>query len=57
MTKQQKIEIIGNSKEVMDGVKMLISLMKEAEIENFISIDYEVLSEKYELKLTRIKQS
>ena len=56
MTKKQKVEIIGNCEEVRMAVKMLISLMDESEIENFVSIDYEALGNKYKLEFSKLKQ-
>jgi len=56
MTKKKKVEIISNCEEVTTAVKILISLMDESEIENFVSIDYEALGNKYRLEFSKLKQ-
>ena len=55
LTTQQKIEVVGDSEEVTDAVKLLITLMDDANIENYLTIDYEALGNKYELRLTKEK--
>ena len=49
LIKDAKVKIVSNSKEVTSAVKMLMALMQDAEIKNFIAIDFELLGKKYEL--------
>lgn len=46
-----KVAIIANCDEVTLAVKMLIGLMEDAELKNYVEIDYEVLGQKYKLNL------
>jgi len=46
---EQKVMIISESEEVIMAVKMLISTMEEAKIQNSIQIDYVFNNKKYSL--------
>lgn len=53
LTKEQKVSVIANSPDLIQAAKMLVVLMQDAEIENFISIKYELGLDSYELLFTK----
>jgi len=53
MTTKEKLSIISNSDEVKLAIKMLIVLMEDASIENYINIEYQVNNYSYLLSFTK----
>ena len=53
LTKKEKVSIVSNSEEIKLAVKMLIVLMEDAEIENYITVSYQVGDYDYLLSFTK----
>lgn len=56
LSKEQKVSIVSQSEEIMTAVKMLISLMEDADLKNNVTIGYELKNEDYELIFTKTKK-
>lgn len=56
MTKDQKMAIVMNSKEIQLAVKMLFCLMNDIEAENFVSCDFEFPFNIFSLEFKRIEK-
>jgi len=48
-----KVKIIANCDEVTVAVKMLIGLMEDVDLKNYVEIGYEVLGQKYKLEFKK----
>lgn len=54
LTTQDKIKIISECNEIMMAVKMLIFTMDDADLQNHITLNYELNNQNYELKFTKL---
>ena len=54
LTTDQKITAVIHSKEVEDAVKLLIAVMDDCNLKNYIRINFQANDKKYELLFTPI---
>jgi len=54
LTKEQKVAIVSNSEEIIIAVKILIALMRDANLKKNMTILYKLDFDDYELSFTKI---